>query len=86
MDLIAGAVFSMIGDELKYFFKGFKQEDLKFQKYVLVLLALIFIFSGGIELYNLDMNVEVIQDYLAQVAPFIQIEKATVKQLRVTVC
>jgi hypothetical protein len=35
MDLIAGAVFSMIGDELKYFFKGFKQEDLKFQKYPL---------------------------------------------------
>lgn len=46
----------------------------------------IYIHSGGIELNNLDMNVEVIQDYLSQVAPFIQIEKATVKQLRVTVC
>jgi hypothetical protein len=34
MDLISGAIFSLIGDELKYFFKGFKQEDLKFQKYV----------------------------------------------------
>ena len=48
--------------------------------------SLIYFKSGGIELNNLDMNVEVIQDYLSQVAPFIQIEKATVKQLRVTVC
>jgi hypothetical protein len=42
--------------------------------------------SGGLELHNIDMNVEVIQDYLSQVVPFIQVEKAVVKQLRITVC
>jgi hypothetical protein len=43
-------------------------------------------FSGGLEMHNLDMNVDVIQDYMATVAPFIQVERAVVKQLRVTVC
>jgi len=67
-------ILNFLQKEIEYYFKGIRKEDLNNN-----------FFKGGVELTNLQLNVDLVQETLSTIFPYLEVESAIVEKFRIKV-